>query len=226
MTIHKQTLSFVLLICFTLPAAAQWRVGAYMGAAHNHYSADVHYMTDVQYGDRWAFGTVGITGQYDIRDWLGVRADVNWMRKSYTTKRSLMDTYYRTHNDYVQLPLMVTFNFGAPRVRGFLNLGVYGGYWFGSKSTGKYTIAPGYEMEDSWKNDFHSERDARLDFGLTGGLGVEWRFHLLGEEWAWQVLEARCYYSLTSTTKDYMRMKDPHYNTTLTLQSGITYFFK
>lgn len=66
----KHDLTLILGICCFLPAAAQWRVGAYIGTAHNHYSADV------QYGDRWAFGTVGITGQYDVLDWLGVRADV------------------------------------------------------------------------------------------------------------------------------------------------------
>ena len=73
---YKQFLTLILGICCFLPAAAQWRMGAYIGTAHNHYSAEAHYMTDVQYGDRWAFGTVGITGQYDVLDWLGVRADV------------------------------------------------------------------------------------------------------------------------------------------------------
>ncbi|MFR5759029.1 MAG: hypothetical protein ACLUE2_14645 [Bacteroides cellulosilyticus] len=38
--------------------------------------------------------------------------------------------------------------------------------------------------------------------------------------------EGRCYYALTSTTKDYMKhTKQPQYNTTFTIQAGVKYCF-
>ena len=63
--------------------------------------------------------------------------------------------------------------------------------------------------------------DQRADFGLAGGLGLEWK---LAEHWAMHV-EARCYYSFISTVKQYMDIKDYRYNTTIGLQAGFSYIF-
>ena len=79
-------------------------------------------------------------------------------------------------------------------------------------------------MSGTFKKEFVEKRDQRFDFGLVGGLGVEWRFKLLKKDWAWQIIEARIYYSTLSTQKDYMKIRDPRYNTTLALQSGLCYF--
>ena len=68
---------------------------------------------------------------------------------------------------------------------------------------------------------FGSEKDQRADFGLAGGLGLEWK---LAEHWAMHV-EARCYYSFISTVKQYMDIKDYRYNTTIGLQAGFSYIF-
>jgi hypothetical protein len=50
---------------------------------------------------------------------------------------------------------------------------------------------------------------------------MEYRF---ASHWAAQA-EMRYYYSVVSTQKDYMRVKDPKYNSTLALQAGVCYFF-
>ena len=68
---------------------------------------------------------------------------------------------------------------------------------------------------------FDIERDQRWDFGFLGGIGMEYRF---ASHWAAQA-EMRYYYSMVSTQKDYMRVKDPKYNSTLALQAGVCYFF-
>ena len=72
------------------------------------------------------------------------------------------------------------------------------------------------------RNEFISKRDNRFDAGLVGGGGVCYRIHPHIELEA----EGRCYYALTSTTKDYMKhTKHPQYNPTFTIQAGVKYCF-
>ena len=46
----------------------------------------------------------------------------------------------------------------------------------------------------------------------------------LSTHWAAQV-EMRYYYSFVSTQKDYQRVHDPRYNSTLAVQAGVWYCF-
>lgn len=215
---------------------AQWRVGITGGATYNQYSIDNHYMSDWHFKGAWGkvttnscniyISTLGLMGQYDFCDWFGVRADLNWTMKDHRQYRTMVSTDYETLNSYIQLPVMASFSFGSQKVRGFLNAGLYGGYWISSSDYGNQQFLMSViMMSGTLKNEFVKERDQRFDFGLVGGLGVEWRFKLLKKDWAWQILEARIYYSTQSTQKDYMKIKDPRYNTTLALQSGLCYFF-
>lgn len=68
---------------------------------------------------------------------------------------------------------------------------------------------------------FQKEKDQRADFGLAGGLGIEYRFL---EHWAVH-LEGRCYYSFISNVKQYMEIKDYRFNTTLGMNIGFAYIF-
>ena len=129
-------------------------------------------------------------------------------------------------NNYIQLPVMVSACYGK-KFKCFVNLGVFGGHWTKKKASG-YSA---YGIEEVPKddkpslfvaeNEFDSSRDQRLDFGLVGGIGAEW---LCWEHIAFQI-EIRDYYSVTSTQKDYMRIKDPRYNNTVALQGGICWVF-
>ena len=218
----KKILLTAMLLGVLFPAQAQWRAGITLGSGWNYYSIDKHYMTDWYYEGLWG-ATMGVVGQYDFTDWLAVRADVNWTQKNHRQYRStITKTDYETTNDYLQLPVMASFSFGGQKVRGFLNLGVYGGYWLCSRQKGTYTNT----FTDKVSNvdecmAFNSDRDQRWDCGLTGGIGLEYRFF---QHWAAQV-ETRCYYSTTSIQKDYMQLKDPKYNTTIGLQAAIFYIF-
>ena len=204
------------------PAHAQWRAGVTMGGAWNHYSIDKHYMIDWDFEGKWGL-TFGASGQYNFNDWLAVRADLNFTQKNHRQYRYILyPTDYDTRNDYLQLPMMASFSFGGKQVRGFLNMGVYGGYWLKSSIDGTYYenfTNQVYLLDDNV--EFNSERDQRWDAGLVGGIGVEYAF---AKHWAAQV-EARCYYSTTSIQKDYMQIKDPKYNTTIGLQAAIYYVF-
>lgn len=211
-------------MAFMLPtlAFAQWRVGVNGGATYNHFIIDKQYQTDYQFKDRWGV-TLGIMGQYDVNNWLGIRAELDWTQKNYRHTREIEKLMnYRYANNYLQLPVMASFSFGGQKVRGFLNTGIYGGYWLNSKREG-YDSNTFTDKTYTFSEtiSFNSDRDQRLDFGFVGGAGVEYRF---ANHWAAQV-EMRYYYSTVSTQKEYSGFKDPRYNSTLALQAGIWYCF-
>ena len=217
----KKLITFIALVLPSL-AFAQWRVGVNGGATYNHSTISKHYMTDYQWKDRWGV-TLGVMGQYDINDWLGVRAELDWTQKNYRLTRQILSNLdYKYVNNYLQLPVMASFSFGGKQLRGFCNAGVYGGYWLTSGREGtdfNNSSEKVYEFSEDIK--FNSERDQRFDFGFVGGIGLEYRFC---QRWAAQV-EMRYYYSTVSTQKDYMRLSDPRYNSTLGVQAGLWYSF-
>lgn len=217
----KRLITFIALVLPSL-AFAQWRVGVNGGATYNHSTISKHYMTDYQWKDRWGV-TLGVMGQYDVNDWLGVRAELDWTQKNYRLTRQILSNLdYKYVNNYLQLPVMASFSFGGKQLRGFCNAGVYGGYWLTSGREGtdfNNSSEKAYEFSEDIK--FNSERDQRFDFGFVGGIGLEYRFC---QRWAAQV-EMRYYYSTVSTQKDYMRLSDPRYNSTLGVQAGLWYSF-
>ena len=217
----KRLITFIALVLPSL-AFAQWRVGVNGGATYNHSTISKHYMTDYQWKDRWGV-TLGVMGQYDVNDWLGVRAELDWTQKNYRLTRQILSNLdYKYVNNYLQLPVMASFSFGGKQLRGFCNAGVYGGYWLTSGREGmdfNNSSEKVYEFSEDIK--FNSERDQRFDFGFVGGIGLEYRFC---QRWAAQV-EMRYYYSTVSTQKDYMRLSDPRYNSTLGVQAGLWYSF-
>lgn len=218
----RKLLTIVALLT-AMTAQAQWRVGVVGGADYNVYRMDQQYMTDFKVDGRWG-ATLGVTGQYDVNEWLGVRAELDWTQKNYRRSRVVYsDIDYKYTNNYLQLPLMASFSFGAERLRGFCNVGVYGGYWLSShrKGTDINFFDNDKVISFDEKVDFYDKRDQRWDCGLMGGVGIEYR---LAEHWAAQA-EARYYYSTTSATKQYMRIADYRYNSTTALQLAINYIF-
>lgn len=217
----KRLITFIALVLPSL-AFAQWRVGVNGGATYNHSTISKHYMTDYQWKDRWGV-TLGVMGQYDVNDWLGVRAELDWTQKNYRLTRQIFSNLdYKYVNNYLQLPVMASFSFGGKQLRGFCNAGVYGGYWLTSGREGTdFNNSSEKAYQFSENIEFNSERDQRFDFGFVGGIGLEYRFC---QRWAAQV-EMRYYYSTVSTQKDYMRLSDPRYNSTLGVQAGLWYCF-
>lgn len=212
----------IMALMLPMLAFGQWRVGVNAGADYNHLIIDKHYQTDYVFKDRWGV-TLGIMGQYDITDWLGIRAELDWTQKNYRhTRETLKTMCYDYTNNYLQLPVMASFSFGGQKVRGFCNGGIYAGYLLNSGRKGFDTngfTGRSYDFSEDIK--LNSDRDQRLDFGFLGGLGLEYRF---AHHWAAQV-ELRYYYSCVSTQKDYQRVSDPRYNSTMALQAGVWYCF-
>lgn len=223
---HKFFL-FVVAVCtmMLLPerAQAQWRIGASGGATYNWYCIDTHYQNDFHYDGAWGWNAA-VFGQYNFKDWLGLRAEIEASERNYRFRRSgiYAGTNYIVHNTYVQLPVMAQFSFGGQKVRGFVNAGVYAGYWAAGQYKGTL-YDPMLEKTSSVNAPyiFQDKKDQRGDFGLAGGLGIEYRFL---EHWALHA-EGRCYYSFISTTKQYMEVKDYRFNTTIGMNLGFAYIF-
>lgn len=222
----------LLLVMSTItltPTKAQWRIGVSGGTDYNWYAINTNYQTDYHYDGAWGWSAAMFT-QYNFRQWLGLRAELEATERNYHFYRSsaLSGTNYITHNTYLQLPVMAQFSFGdavgtqGASLRGFVNVGVYAGCWLTGRQKGtQYNPLDdkAYDIDNAYQ--FNNEKDQRADFGLAGGLGVEYRFF---EHWACHI-EGRCYYSFISAVKPYMLIEDNRYNTTLDIQAGFSYFF-
>src|SRR3569833_1239302 len=82
--------------------------------------------------------SIGVPIKYTIAPWFAELASPNFTQKNYSQLRSsFFDGVYQTNtNTYIQLPLMGHFMFGGEKLKGFLNLGMYGGYWAGARVKG------------------------------------------------------------------------------------------
>ena len=157
----KKKMILVCAMMLSMAVHAQWRVGVTAGTDYNLYTMDKQYETDWQTEGRWG-ATVGITGQYNVTDWLGVRADLNWTQKNYRHNRERLPIDYKYFNNYLQLPVMASLSMGGEKLRGFVNLGVYGGYWLSSHREGyDWNMFSGKYYSFSEKVEFDSDRDQR-----------------------------------------------------------------
>ena len=218
---------------FSFRASAQWKAGIEAGYDYNIYHIDTQYAYDFRYEGRDGF-SVGVPVEYGILGWLAVRADLTYLQKGYKMHRVYNGTFQNRCDHYLSLPIMARFTFGSEKVKGFLHAGGYVGYWLKSNLKGKeisnssdFDAMLSGEDGDifySYHHDyrFNSERDNRFDAGLVGGVGVSYRVR----PWLEVEVEGRCYYGLTSITKEYMEYaRQPRYNTTLAVMAGVKYCF-
>ena len=221
---HNRLITSLFVFSTSLVVNAQWRTGAIIGATYNLYSVETHYMSN------WKFhpglgGTIGIMGQYDFCDWFGLRTDLNWTQKDYWQKGENAINNYRVCiiNHYIQFPIMGCFSLKmkSDNWKGFVNIGMTPAYWVTSQMNGYVMAFMGNKTEsleiNRKKNDFNNVSDQRFELSMVGGMGIEKKFK---NNWVWQI-EARCYYGITSTKKNYMVVKEPRYNTTFVLQGTI-----
>lgn len=221
---NKSFLVAAVLMMLPFTLQAQWRIGVIEGIGYNMHAQDMHYMTDYSLQGRVGLNS-GISGQYSFNKWLGVRADLMFTQKNYNISRTdIPDVSHTYLNSYLLLPVMASFSFGGDNfpLRGFANLGNYGGFWLNSTRLGKeISILSNKTYEFAGPVEFNAEKDNRLDWGLVGGVGMELRCnkHLAVQ------IEARCYYSLSSQVNEYMKLKDYRYDTTIGVQAGVYYIF-
>ena len=216
----------------TLAADTQftpWRVGIALGGTYNFHQAPQAY---TNYFYRGIPGLeVGVSGKYYFNTipWLALRADLLMVMKNYVQGNNvIMDgeevgTFSTVHiNNYALLPVMADFYYGK-RVKFHCGLGFYVGYWMSWKRSGSNGMPittddlPTYDETTT----FSKVRDNRFNAGAAASLGVSFPMgkHLEGSA------DVNCFYDLTDSKKVYSRNHFPQYNTTLSLQLGLSYKF-
>lgn len=211
-----------MLLLLPFGAGAQWRVGLGGGSSYNTYTMDLQYMND--YTLTGLLGLHGgVMGQYSFTDWFAVRGEIDFTQRNWGMSRNKMaDRDYSYLNNYVMLPVMASFSWGGSKLRGFLNLGVYDGYWLSSSRFGhEFSSFSQYHYAFSEQVEFNEEKDQRWDYGPLAGVGIEFHF---ARHWAIQ-WEARYWHSMESQVKQYMQVKDYRYNNTFTCQAAMFYCF-
>ena len=230
--------TFLLYNLFIPHAAAQLSAGIEGGYNKNYLVTNNANRAFTNYQPLNGF-EVGIPVQYKIRDWFAIETEPAFVQKNYNQERSVFfaGVYQDNYNSYFQLPLMGHFMFGGQRLKGFVNAGIYGGYWLGGKVKGEMpnilditdSESSGnsiYDYEHPYsyneKYSFDNRKDRRLSAGWIGGLGLS--YDLNGR---YQVFtEGRALYDFTDQQKNYMTNQVPRYNTTYSINAGLLVHFK
>lgn len=214
-------LLFMLLLPLSGMLYSQVSVGVSVGYDRNNLSTGSSYRSFVRNKAMSGF-SVGLPVRYDVNDWFGVQSELTYIQKNNKTERNYAYSAISEEmtNSYLQVPLMGHFSFGSDKIRGFLNLGGYGAYWLSGNREGINLNVFGegqeqlYPYDESYK--FDSRKDRRMEFGLVGGIGVQYNLNQNISFFA----ESRYYYSLTDMQKDYMYKRPTKYNNTLAVNVG------
>jgi len=226
------------IIAGTLTSRAQFSIGLEGGYNKNHIVTNIGFRAFTKYEPLDGFN-IGIPVKYDLNNWFAIQADPQYIQKSYKIVRSsyFEGINHTNKNSYIQLPVMAHFTFGGQKLKGFLNLGGYAGYWSSSRIKGTQinTFAKEYDLPDGTqtpsildgepgynyneKFTFDSRRDRRIELGVLVGTGVSYQLKPRYELFA----EGRYYRGLTDQQKNYMLNQIPRYNDTFVIQVGCMY---
>ena len=234
---YSSAVIFILCSCCSISSFAQLSVGVEGGHNKNYLITNNANRAFTNYKPLSSF-TVGIPVQYKITDWFAIAADPSFLQKNYLQERSAFfaGVYQNNYNGYVQLPVMAHFMFGGNRLKGFLNAGMYAGYWLTAtikgvmpnildnvdNSTATNSI---YDYNNPYsyneKYSFDSRKDNRLELGWVAGLGLTYdvtnRYSVFAE--------GRLLYGFTDQQKNYETNGVPRYNTTYGVNAGVLYHF-
>jgi hypothetical protein len=229
----------ILLTCcsFCFSAFPQLSVGIEAGYNKNYLTTNNANRSFTNYAPMDGF-QLSIPLQFKVTDWFAIATAPAFVEKNYNQQRSafFVGVYQNNHNNYIDLPLMGHFMFGGEKLKGFLNAGMYAGYWLSGRVQG---VMPNilditgdnsstnsvYDYENPYsyneKYTFNKTRDNRWEAGWIGGLGISYqinrRYQVFGE--------ANILYTFTDQQNNYMINQVPRYNTTYGINAGIMYHF-
>lgn len=222
-----------LLIALSAHVRAQLSIGVESGFNKNYLYTNTSNRDFTAYKPASGF-SIGIPVSYAVNNWFAIQADPSFIKKNYKSERSdfFEGVYQINTNTYLQLPVMAHFTFGGEYLKGFLNLGMYGGYWTFGKvkgvlpnmlnvvdSVGNTNTVYDYEKPYSYNEKylFDSRKDNRLDLGWLAGAGISYDVNDIYQVFG----EGRYYQSLTDQQKKYMINQVPRYNQTYSVTLGV-----
>ncbi len=216
-------LFLLLLVGIHSTVSAQWRAGGYGGLSWCERSIQSGYdYVRLRFADTG--GMAGLMGQYNFKDWLGVRTDVNVQWRNFHERYSIVGERYSYRNMYVNVPVMANFSFGGKKLRGYVNLGGYAGIWacrnVDSRQWNNGSDASDRHSEVSQSG--FSAADKRIDAGAAGGVGLSYQFF---SNW---IANAECllYYGLLNNhDTGSSRYSQPSYDTVPCVTLGVAWLF-
>lgn len=232
--------SLFFFFLFSVQVKSQLSIGIEGGGTKNYLNTNVSNLVSTKYNPAYGFN-IGIPVLYKINDWLAFQADPSYIQKNYQLARTdfFQGVYQDNTNTYLQLPLMAHLSFGGQQLRGFLNLGGYGGYWLSAHikgTTPNILDEPAYtntvsnaqpnNVFDEYtpynyneKYQFNNTKDNRMELGLLAGVGMSYemndKYLFFGE--------ARYYQSMSDQQKNYQINLVPRYNETVGVSLGCLY---
>lgn len=179
-------------------------IGANAGALYNNVTF-VPRIAQTGYFGYLAGGSIRYICERYMGMLCGVQLEANYLNKGWKEENG-----FRRKMDYVEVPFLAHLAFGKKKVRGVLNLGPQFSFLLHEKDFNNY---------DSSVYSHNYKADKSLDYGIVGGLGVEFvggRGHYL--------LEARYYFGLSDI---YNNGKTDYYSRSAhnTISLKITYFY-
>ena len=177
--------------------------------------------------------SVSIPLLFELNKWLAIKSSPNFSQKNYEIVRTgfFQGIYQKNINNYLQVPLQACVRFGEKKIKGFVNLGLYGAYWMSSRikgvepnilntsdttvsnPTGLLNIVNGYKYDQSYH--FDRKKDNREEFGWIGGAGITYQLnHYI------VILETEYSSAFSSQEKKYQLNQSPRFNTTFYTKVG------
>jgi hypothetical protein len=218
-----------------LPNAHAFSIGLEAGWTTNYLITNISNLSFTRYEALGGY-TLAIPLQYSFNTWFALYSNPGIIQKNYVYKRSGFFEGIREvhHNGYLQLPILARFSFGGRRLKGFLNLGVYGAYWAWGRISGSepnilnpgtqtynsanpagiFDVINRYDFNQPYQ--FNSVRDQRFEFGGILGVGVQYDF-MNGFT---AFVEGRKAQPITDQQKNYMSNQIPRYNSTYAFSFG------
>ena len=137
----------------------------------------------------------------------GLQIELNYTQKGWQQRFELPNGEkdkslgYRRDMNYIELPFLAHLAFGK-KVQVFLNAGPQLGFLLNDKETFTGKLADDPKLQEK-REEYHKKIDNSFDYGITAGLGVEFRTRRAGHF----LVEGRYYYGLSdffsNTKRDY-----------------------
>jgi hypothetical protein len=206
-------------------------LGLEAGYTRSYLITNISSLAFTQYRPAGGY-TVGVPIQYLWKKWFAIQADPGVMQKNYTLERTdfFAGNNITQSNTYIQLPLMAKFIVGDGKLKGFFNVGGYGGYWMAghvkgsianildptlsSSATTLSATVNSYNFNESYQ--FNSVKDNRVEWGWLAGAGISYQLTRKCQIY----MEGRNTQSVTDQQKKYMMNQIPKYNQTYSLMIG------
>ena len=211
---RKLILSFILLFTFTWAFCQHYTMikpELYLGTNQGvnlwpnvSFTPKVAQNFDVRYKG-------GFTVRYVNLKYFGFQAELNYSQQGWS-ETSATGERYSHRFDYLELPILAHIYFGKKNTKFFVNLGPEIRYMISDAATTPFAQGAGIQQTKEIEN--------RFDYGITGGLGIEFRTQKIG---AFQ-LEARYHFGLNNVFNA-SKKDDFSKSSNQAISVGIVYLF-